>query len=631
MPIFSFFVHFSIILPISINMPIKVDVLVSGAGPTGLFFAYQMAQRDHSVFIVDPKLGPTDQSRALLITSRSMEILESKGLAADILREAFAYSGMRMFKNGAIVAQVDACGDTPFAHSTVLMQGKTEQVFANRLSEDTDCKMHWGTELVSYTQDEHGVKSIVRDIHTNQEQLVESTYIVGADGCHSRVRKGNPDWTYDGVAIQTKFVLADLTLRGADGVDIKYLKDRMNIFLSGINMLGVIHIKPLHSIDDDSHVFRVFGNLEGYQISNGDRDKVSHGIDKSSEAPPTLEFIEEWINKTAAPTKFVASNLIWASYYRVNERIANGFRKGRAFVTGDAAHCHSPTGGQGMNLGLQDAHNLAWKMSDVLRGVASDPEKLLDSYNEEREPIAKATIEGTSASTKISVTGNFVLASIRNLMASAAFKIPQLKEMVFKKTMQLFLTIHVNVSSIMTETSDKGLIEAGHFLPETATMRKSFIISSKRTRYIQRYSLREILIDNQEFTVIFIASCLASTKPNVDLIEKFWKDTRSKPVRRLVIQSTHHSKTAGKLPDYITEEEASTAEDAFYSEENSNLPNSVSNRIGLYPLLTSYFAGQQPASVMLFVRPDLYVSHAKLVANESELKSALKFLSTIYN
>lgn len=104
MPIFSFFVHFSIILPISINMPIKVDVLVSGAGPTGLFFAYQMAQRDHSVFIVDPKLGPTDQSRALLITSRSMEILESKGLAADILREAFAYSGMRMFKNGAIVS-----------------------------------------------------------------------------------------------------------------------------------------------------------------------------------------------------------------------------------------------------------------------------------------------------------------------------------------------------------------------------------------------------------------------------------------------------------------------------------------------------------------------------------------------
>lgn len=182
----------------------------------------------------------------------------------------------------------------------------------------------------------------------------------------------------------------------------------------------------------------------------------------------------------------------------------------------------------------------------------------------------------------------------------------------------------------MTETSDKGLIEAGHFLPETATLRKSYNISTKRSRYIQRYSLRELFIENHKFTVILVASCLASTKPNVHLIEKFWKDTRSKPVRRLVIQSTHNSRAMGKLPEYILEEEASTAEDSFYSEENSNLSNSVSNRVGLYPSLTSYFAGEQPSSVVLFVRPDLYVSHAKFVTNEDELEDALKFLSKIY-
>ncbi|KAL9555392.1 hypothetical protein MBANPS3_002391 [Mucor bainieri] len=610
-------------------MSLKVDVLVSGAGPTGLFFAYQMAQRGHSVFIVDPKPGPTDQSRAILITSRTMEILESKGIAADILREAFVFCGMRMFRNGSQVAQVEACGDTPFSHVTVLMQGKTEDVIANRLAEDTDCKVHWGTELVSYTQDEHGVKSVVRDIHTKQEQVVESTYIVGADGSHSRVRKGNPDWTYDGVAIQTKFILADLTLHGADGADIKHLMDRMNVFMTGTDVMGMISLKPIHPTDDDSHVFRVFGNLEGYQVSEADKDKIRHGIDKS-EAPPTLEFIEEWVNRIAAPKKFVASDLIWGSYFRINERIANGFRKGRAFVAGDAAHCHSPAGGQGMNLGLQDAHNLAWKMSDVLKGVASDPEKLLDSYNEEREPIAKATIETTGNTTKVGITRNSLFASIRNVMISAALTFPQVKETAFKKLNQLFLAIDTNTSSIMTETSDKGLISAGHFLPETATLRKSFIVSSKRPRYIQRHSLREVLIDNQKFTVIFIASCLTSTKPNVHLMKKFWVDTRSKPVRRLVIQSTHHNKTTGKLPDYITEEEASTAEDAFYSEENSNLSNSVSNRIGLYPLLTSYFAGQEPASVVLFVRPDLYISHAKLVTSEDELESALGFLSTMY-
>ncbi|KAG1122239.1 hypothetical protein G6F42_011668 [Rhizopus arrhizus] len=611
-------------------MTTKADILVSGAGPTGLFFAYQMAQRGHSVFIVDPKPEPTDQSRAILITARTMEVLDSQGLAADILREAFVFSGMRMFRDGSIMAQMDACGDTPFAHVTVLMKGKTEELIANRIAEDTDCKVHWGTELVSYTQDEHGVKSVVRDIHTKQEQVVESAYIVGADGSHSRVRKGNSQWTYDGVAIQTKFILADLTLHGADGVDIKHLMDRMNVFMAGTGVMGMIRLNPVHPTDDDSHVFRVFGNLEGYQISEADKDKISHGIDKSSEAPPTLEFIEEWINKTAAPNKFVASDIIWASYFRINERIANGFRKGRAFVVGDAAHCHSPAGGQGMNLGLQDAHNLAWKMSDVLKGIASDPEKLLDSYNEEREPIAKATIETTSNTTKVGVYGGPLFASIRNKLLSVALAFPHIKETAFKKMMQLFVAIDVNVSSIMTETSDKGLIEAGHFLPETATLRKSYIISSKRHRCIQRYSLRELFIENHEFTVILVASCLASTKPNVHLIEKFWKDTRSKPVRRLVIQSAHHSRAMGKLPEYILEEEASTAEDAFYSEENSNLPNSVSNRVGLYPSLTSYFAGEQPSSVVLFVRPDLYVSHAKFVTNEDELEDALKFLSKIY-
>ncbi|KAL9555383.1 hypothetical protein MBANPS3_002382 [Mucor bainieri] len=611
-------------------MSIKVDVLVSGAGPTGLFFAYQMAQRGHSVFLADPKSGRTEQSRAIFITSRTMEVLESQGLAADILRESYVFSGVRMFGNGSLVGEMEACGDTPFSHITVLAQGITEEVLANGLAEDTDCKVHWGTELVSYTQDEHGVKSVVRNIHTKQEQVVESTYIVGADGSHSRVRKGNPDWTYDGVSLQTKFIVGDLTLRGADGADIKHLIDRMNVFMTGTAVMGLVSLKPIHPTDDDSHVFRVFGNLEGYQISEADRVKVNHGFDKPSEAPPTLEFIQEWITKNAAPNKFVASDLIWASYYRINERIANGFRKGRAFVAGDAAHCHSPSGGQGMNLGLQDAHNLAWKMSDVLKGIASDPEKLLDSYSEEREPIAKATIESTSNTTKVGITGNSLYASIRNLVFSAAFSFPQVKETSFKKLMQLFVTIDANTSSIMTEISDKGLIQAGHFLPETATMRKSFSISSKRSRHIKRYSLRELLIDNQQFTVIFIVSCLVSTKPNVHLMQKFWVDTRSKPVRRLVIQSTHHNKTTGKLPDYITEEEASTAEDAFYSEENSNLPNSVSNRIGLYPLLTSYFAGQEPASVVLFVRPDLYVSHAKLVTNTSELESALQFLTTMY-
>jgi 2-polyprenyl-6-methoxyphenol hydroxylase-like FAD-dependent oxidoreductase len=110
------------------------------------------------------------------------------------------------------------------------MQGSTERIFNNRIEQDTDLRVNWNTELVSYTQNDESVTSIVRNINTNEEQEVQSTFIVGADGSHSRVRKGNSDWTYEGVAISTKFGLADLTLKGDK---IKDLMDKMNTFNNG--------------------------------------------------------------------------------------------------------------------------------------------------------------------------------------------------------------------------------------------------------------------------------------------------------------------------------------------------------------------------------------------------------------
>lgn len=106
-----------------------------------------------------------------------------------------------------------------------------------------------------------------------------------------------------------------------------------------LDVLGMIRLNPVHASEDDSHVFRVFGNLEAYHINDVNQDKISHGIDESSEAPPTLEFIEQWINKATSPLKFVASDVIWASYFRINERIANGFRRERAFLIGGTYLC----------------------------------------------------------------------------------------------------------------------------------------------------------------------------------------------------------------------------------------------------------------------------------------------------
>ncbi|KAI9475716.1 MAG: FAD binding domain-containing protein [Benjaminiella poitrasii] len=333
-----------------------------------------------------------------------------------------------------------------------------------------------------------------------------------------------------------------------------------------------------------------------------------------------------------APLKFELSDVIWSSIFRINERMANGYRRKRAFIAGDAAHCHSPAGGQGMNLGLHDADNLAWKMSDVLKGIASNPEELLDSYSAEREPHAKSTIEATSTATQTGLMANFVADAARTVIVSSMLKIPYIAQMGFKTVMQLQVTVDPSVSKFMG-VSDKGLIQAGQFLPDTGTLRKSIIIRHKAPhKKIERLTLREALIDNKSFTVAFIGTCLSGTLPNWALMEKFWKDTRvyHPYVRRLVIESAWHTRLIGRYPKYITEDEYSIAEESFYSEERIDLPISVTNRVGLYPLLSSYFASEKPASVVLFIRPDLYIVQAKLVTNETQLDEALSYLSSLY-
>ncbi|KAI8084101.1 FAD binding domain-containing protein [Gilbertella persicaria] len=604
----------------------KVDIFVSGAGPTGLFFTYLMAQRGHTVYCVDPKSGPTDQSRALLTTSRTLEILESQGLASGFLSEAYAFSGTRMFRHGAPIAQMEACGESPFSQVTLMIQSKTEEFLANRIKEDTECDVHWNTELVSYVQEEDKVVATVRDIYTKQEHMIEAKYIVGADGSHSRVRKGDPDWTYEGTTIQTKFALADLVLKGDQ---IHEVNNKFNLFTNDYSMFGMGRIN--HPSDtDENPIFRVFGNLEAYERQEG-ISEVTHGLrDKKEQETPSLEFVQSWMDKMTAPMKFEASKLVWSSYFKINERMANGLRRRRAFLVGDAAHCHSPAGGQGMNMGIQDAFNLAWKMSDVLKGVAADPEKLLNSYNDEREPIIKATIKKTGDATQTGTSGGYLSQVLRASFMTVVLMVPQVRHYAFKNLMQLNLTIDPKTSDIM-DTSDKGLTSVGEFVPDCGRLRKSIIPRHQKPGLIQRYTLRDLVTFVQTYSVIFIGTCLPNQTPNMDLMEKFWKKTRKYPVKRLVIQSVWHVLRAGQFPSFVDmEEEQEEAKNSFFSEERMDSSISVTNVIGLYPLISSYFATPNPPSVLLVVRPDMYIAQSKFLNNESDLDNALKFLSTTF-
>lgn len=171
-------------------------------------------------------------------------------------------------------------------------------------------------------------------------------------------------------------------------------------------------------------------------------------------------------------------------------------------------------------------------------------------------------------------------------------------------------------------TSDKGLIKAGDYLPDTGFLRKSIVPRSMKK--IERLSLGEVLIGCNQYTVIFVGTCFSGTSPNLDMVERFWKNTTIYPIRRLVIESAWHCQSISQFPKFVGEAERMIAEESFYSEERMDLSISVTNRVGLYAFLPN--SGKPPSAVVI-VRPDSYIAHAKIVTSIAELDEALKFLS----
>ncbi|KAI8363941.1 FAD binding domain-containing protein [Blakeslea trispora] len=338
--------------------------------------------------------------------------------------------------------------------------------------------------------------------------------------------------------------------------------------------------------------------------------------------------VQEWMDRMSAPIKHEVDELIWSSYFRVNERIANGFRRKRAFLVGDSAHCHSPVGGQGLNTSLQDAFNLCWKLSNVLNGVVSDPDKILDSYSNEREPIAKAVIQTTGNTTEVGLANNLVLQAIRTTAMKLTLMVPFIKRIAYTNLMQLRIAIDPQTSGILG-SSDKGLIKTGEFLPHCGVLRKSIIPRNEIPKTIQRYRFRDLFVRMEKYTAVYLGACPSSVLPNLDLLKKFWIDTRQLPIRRVVIQSSWHNRQSG-FPSWINEDEKDEAKQSFYIEEAFDQVDSVSYHTGLYSISASYFAGSKPYSAVLIVRPDLHIAHAKLVQNEADLDAALDFFSSMF-
>ncbi|TCT03282.1 FAD-dependent monooxygenase [Aquabacter spiritensis] len=359
------------------------EVLVVGAGPVGLALAAELARHGVGVRIVEARAAPLPFCRAIGVTPRTLEIYEDMGVARAMIEAGLWLTGTRTQMPGMPPhdAMTDL-SDLPYAALGV-PQGETERVLAAHLARFGG-SVERGVRLVSFTQADGGV-SVDLDGPRGAE-VAQVRYLVGCDGAHSVVRH-LLDIPFEGEAFPMPFMLGDVHLAWPEGAELP-----RGVALRALRLRGA---------DEAPDMFIAIplperGRYRVSMLAPGDfaapaGEDVVHGI-QSERLGPALADIQATADRVMdAPP--VVSDLRWSSQYRISMRLAARYRVGDVFIAGDAAHIHPPTGGQGMNTGIQDAYNLAWKLALVLKGVAGPA--MLDSYEAERLPEAERVIART--------------------------------------------------------------------------------------------------------------------------------------------------------------------------------------------------------------------------------------------
>jgi len=367
---------------------VRTDVLICGAGPVGLTLAAQLQKMGVSFQIVDKRQGRSEKSKALVVWGRSLELLDTCMDANSFLDNGRPVRKAKFYEEGVQFAEIEFSSDeSEFGTGVLIPQSLTEKLLEDHLSE-CGLGVQRATELLSFVQSRDDVTCVLADAEGGQRTLI-AKYLVGCDGAHSVVRHGL-ELEFPGRNDGLRWVLADVELSGdVPDADVASLWSRSGILLLfhfGDNVWRVIAEEPLGNPDLPR------------------RD-------------PTLSEIQHYLSERGAEG-VRASNPTWLAEFRVSERKVENYASGRVFVAGDAAHVHSPAGGQGMNTGIQDACNLAWKLAWKLRGVANN--KLLDSYSYERSEVGAKVVRATSHMTRLATTESRVLQSVRNAVAKIA-------------------------------------------------------------------------------------------------------------------------------------------------------------------------------------------------------------------
>lgn len=415
----------------------QTDVIIVGAGPTGLALACQLIRYGVDFTIIDRKDGTTPYSKAIGVQARTLEIYEQIGLADKLIAEGTIVEKVRMFAGGKVrgEAEFKSLGEglSPYPYVLIVEQGRHETLLYDFIKA-SGRDVRWQTELESFTQDDAGVTASIKTADGGSE-TIEAKYLVACDGAKSSVRR-TLGLEFGGSTFERMFYVADVQL------DWEYGHDALQVFLMKDQLLAFFPMVGMRR-------YRIVGTFP--EEFNKDEGDILYAE------------IEEQIKKDAE-LKLDITDVNWFSTYNVHTRHVDKFSVGRCFLAGDSAHIHSPAGAQGMNTGIQDGYNLAWKLARVLRGQSSS--ELLNTYNEERLPNAEQLTKTTDRFFGLAASPEPVLSFTRlyvfPYIAQFLFSLDSVKKFVFPRISQIQINYE---DASLSQDEGSFAIKAGERMP----------------------------------------------------------------------------------------------------------------------------------------------------------------------
>ncbi|MEZ0391964.1 MAG: FAD-dependent monooxygenase, partial [Pseudobdellovibrionaceae bacterium] len=388
-------------------LPSQTPVLIVGAGPTGLVLALWLTKIGIKVRLIDKSSGPGLTSRAIVVHARTLEFYRQLGIADEVIARGFEFPHLNLWVNHQRRAQV-SLGQTgrrlsPYSFVLIFPQDEHEVFLIERLK-NLGVEVERQTELLSFQQEKDQVHFQLR-LPSGETENGSALYLAGCDGAKSRVRE----------VLNTGF-------EGSTYPDLFYVAD---IRGQGPALNGELHLSL-----DQSDFLAIFPLKE-----KGHARLI--GVIRENESGRSLRW-EDVNPRILREMDIQVDEVKWFSTYHVHHRVASHFQVGRAFLLGDAGHIHSPVGGQGMNTGIGDAVNLAWKLGEVLKGESS--EELLESYEADRMPFAKLLVRTTDQAFKVVSSpgpwAQFVRTRVIPWLLPAAFQFEFLRYFLFRTVSQ---------------------------------------------------------------------------------------------------------------------------------------------------------------------------------------------------